>query len=108
VQRLERENAGFICYAVPLLFEKGLEDSLRPVVLVAAPERLQIERALARDGSTRDEVLRRMRAQMPLADKVARADWVITNDCTLHDLRERADAVVAELEHRFGPLAQPR
>jgi dephospho-CoA kinase len=106
VRRLESEGKRYGCYEVPLLFEQGMAEALRPVVLVAAPERLQIERALARDGSTREAVLARIRAQLPVAAKAARADWVIENDGTLEELVERADDVVLELEHRCGPLAR--
>jgi dephospho-CoA kinase len=104
VQRLSAEGHPCLCYEVPLLFENRLEDALRPVVLVAAPERLQIERALSRDGTTRESVLARIRAQLPLADKAARADWVIHNEGSLEELRQRADHVVAELARRCGPL----
>jgi dephospho-CoA kinase len=106
VERLAAEGNATICYEVPLLFEKGLEDGLRPVVLVAAPERLQIERALRRPGSTREDVLKRLSAQLPLREKQARADWIITNDDTLEELYERADDVVRELVLRTR--RQPR
>lgn len=100
--RLESEGQPVACYEVPLLFENGLEESLRPVVLVAAPERLQIERARLRDGSTREAVLARMRAQLPLSEKAARADWVIVNDGSLEQLLEQADAVLTEVRRRYG------
>jgi dephospho-CoA kinase len=106
VERLATLGHALLCYEVPLLFEKGLEDELRPVVLVAAPERLQIERALGRPGSTRADVLKRLTAQLPLREKQARADWIITNDGTLEELYERADDVVRELVLRTR--RQPR
>ena len=38
-------------------------------VLVYAPEALQIERQIARDGCSREEALRRVRAQLPIEEK---------------------------------------
>src|SRR5207244_13186327 len=67
------------CYDVPLLFEKRLEGGLRPVVVVSLPEALQIERARRRDGTSEHEVRARLRAQLPMSEKVARADYVIDN-----------------------------
>src|SRR5690606_28062270 len=48
--QLEAEGHTLACYVVPLLFERGLEDTYRPVVTVVASERAQIERAAARDA----------------------------------------------------------
>jgi dephospho-CoA kinase len=54
-------------------------------VLVYAPEALQIERQLSRDGCARDEAVRRVRAQMPIEEKKALADYVIDNSGTLEE-----------------------
>ena len=102
---LEREysaaNHPLIAYEVPLLFEKGLESGLRPVVLVSAPEPVQLERAMRRDGASEPMVRARLAAQLPLADKVARADHVIDNSGplaqTLHDADEVLRRVCAAL-----------
>jgi dephospho-CoA kinase len=45
-------------------------------------EEQQIERAMARDHLTREEVLGRLRRQMPLAEKVKYADYVIDTSGT--------------------------
>lgn len=82
------------CYEVPLLVESGLADALRPLVVVSASEATQLERAARRDGASRDHVRARIQAQMPLADKVELADFVIENEGSLEDLRARADAVL--------------
>ena len=83
------------CYEVPLLFESGLEAMLRPVVLVAASEQAQIERLRTRDGLDEAAARARIGAQLPLAEKRARADIVIDNDGSLPELEARArDALV--------------
>lgn len=68
------------CYEVPLLFEVGIEEALRPVVVVNCSPKAQLERAQARDGASEDSVKLRLDAQLPLAEKAARADIVIEND----------------------------
>jgi len=90
------------CYEVPLLFEAGLESVLRPIVVVAAPIESRVERTVTRDGGTEDEVLARVRAQMPLEEKIRRADYVIDNSGGPDALLARADEVLNEICTRLG------
>lgn len=85
------------CYEVPLLFEVGLEKTYSPVVVVNAPEALRRSRLALRDGFNAAQVEARIAAQMPLAEKAQRADYVIENDGSMADLRERSDAVLDAL-----------
>jgi dephospho-CoA kinase len=90
------------CYEVPLLYEVGLERTLAPIVVVNSPAPLVRARLSARDGFTDAQIEARIAAQMPLAEKVRRADYVIENDGTLAELRERADAVFDALCAALG------
>ena len=74
-----------------------MADAFRPLVVVSAPEELQVERAIRRDGATRDDALARIRAQLPLATKIAAADHVIENTGSLEDLQRRTDEVLAAI-----------
>jgi dephospho-CoA kinase len=111
VRRLsdEREAAaragGLVVHEVPLLFEAGFYRQCRANVLVAAPLELRVARVMARSGVGRDEVERRMRAQIDPQRARALADYVIENDGTPAELRERAAAVYRELE-TLGPHAR--
>ncbi len=76
-----------------ILIEAGLRERFDAMVLVACGEARQVERALARDPkATREDVLRRMQRQMPLAEKRRFADFVIdssgTQEETLRQTRE--------------------
>jgi dephospho-CoA kinase len=62
---------------IPLLFETGRAGEYDAVVVAACPPEMQLARILARDRATREQALQRMAAQMPIADKVRRADYVI-------------------------------
>jgi dephospho-CoA kinase len=90
------------CYEVPLLFERGLDDSLRPVVVVSVPESLQIERARRRDQASEAMVRARLDAQLPLAEKAARADYVIDNSGSIAATEAATDRVLWELCARLG------
>lgn len=99
---IEARGEPLACYEVPLLFEAKLEHRFSPIVVVSAPEPLQIERATRRDGSDPDHVRARIAAQLPLAEKVDRADYVIDNSGELEDTVRQADRVLDSICERFG------
>lgn len=90
------------CYEAALIVENGAADAFRPLVVVAAPEETQLARAVARDGATEADVRARIRAQMPLAEKVKLADFVIENDGSRADLEQRTDDVLSAICERLG------
>ncbi len=89
-------------YDAALLVENGLADAFRPLVVVSSPDSLQVSRIVARDGSTEAEAWARVRAQDPLANKVALADFVIDNSGSLADLEREADRVLDAVTDRLG------
>jgi dephospho-CoA kinase len=102
VARLRDEGHPVACYEAALLVENGLSEGFRPLVVVALPLTTQVERVMARDGLTRAEALARIEAQLPLAEKVAMADYVIDNDGSLADLEARTDGVLAAIRASAG------
>ncbi|MDF2697835.1 MAG: Dephospho-CoA kinase [Labilithrix sp.] len=95
--RLRDEGEALACYEAALIVENGVADAFRPLVVVSAPEEVQIARTMARDGATHDEARARIRAQLALSEKVTAADYVIENTGTLADLERRTDEVLAEI-----------
>jgi dephospho-CoA kinase len=80
-----------ILFDIPLLLETtdGRDLGLDGVVVVTAADPVRIARLTARDGLTPFDARRRLDAQMPLAQKVARADWVIDNNGPAEQTREQ-------------------
>ncbi len=64
---------------VPLLFEAGWQADYRQVVVVMAAPEVCIARLMQRDGVSRQAAVQSMAAQMPLAEKVRLADYVLDN-----------------------------
>jgi dephospho-CoA kinase len=106
VRRLaaEREataGAGqIVVHEIPLLFETGFAERCDATVVVVAPRELRIARTQARSGLAREEIERRMAAQIDPAEARKRADFTIENDGTLEDLRERSERIYGELGKR--------
>ena len=102
-ERLSAEaEAPTIVFDIPLLFDTtdGRDLALDGVVVVFAPEGARVCRAMIRDALTRDEARRRLEAQVPLSDKVARADWVIDNGGTREATREQVERLWREWHGR--------
>ncbi len=68
----------------------------RLIVAFCRPEQ-QVERAMARDGLTREEVLDRMSQQMPLEEKVKYADYVVDTSGPKSDTVAQTQAVYNSL-----------
>lgn len=81
---------------IPLLFEKGLEKEFDFTVCVASDPGVQAER-LAQRGLPPQEAAQRIARQLPLAQKIERADFVITNNGSLDFLRDQ----VLRLTHQL-------
>lgn len=62
---------------IPLLYENGLEGLFAEVWVASCPHELELARVMARDGLSLAQAEARINAQLPLSDKVARADRVI-------------------------------
>jgi dephospho-CoA kinase len=82
---------------IPLLFEAGRESDFDQVIVVACDANTQLQRLMARDGLNEEEARARIAAQWPLADKIAKADYVIRTDGTFDDTNRQVDAVASQL-----------
>ncbi len=100
VEATREEGAVLVVAEVPLLFEVGLETEFDSSVLVAATRDVCLDRLSDFRGLSREESLKIWSTQMEPAEKEARADYVIHNNGTLADLRDRALALLDLLRAR--------
>lgn len=91
----------FAVLDIPLLFEsKRMLRYLKFTVVVSCDEEQQVKRIMGRNDFTEEQVLARIRAQLPLAEKVKMADFVIDNSGSL----EETEVQVTELYEHFSGL----
>lgn len=97
--RLEAEAPGgtVVVHVIPLLVETGRTSGFDAIVVVDVPEDVQLERAMSRDGATREQVEARIAAQARRSDRLAVATQVIDNSGDRAALIAGADRVWAEL-----------
>ena len=100
---IEAQTAGAepIVLDVPLLLENdgehGLASRCRYLIFVDTPSALRQERATRQRGWPADEVARREATQIPLSHKRERADFVVANDGSDHELDDAVDQLRAQL-----------
>ncbi|TAN08390.1 MAG: dephospho-CoA kinase [Rhodanobacteraceae bacterium] len=106
LQRRAGTNRGPYCVlAIPLLVETRADYAwVDRVLLVDAPESLQIQRLIERDGVTREIARQMLAAQSSRAARQAIADDSIVNDGNEAAL----DAAVAALHARYLELASTK
>lgn len=105
-RELSEKGEPLACYEVPLLFEAGLDSEFAPIVVVTVPEELQIARSTARDNSSEADVRGRLRAQLNLAEKAQRADYVIDNSGSLTQTHCEADRILLAICNEAGVNAR--
>ncbi len=93
----QAEPPAIIVHDIPLLFEVGLEAEMDKTVVVDAPFTVRLARVQARSGLSEGEFHARDAAQLPLAEKVRRADYVIDNGAGEDDLEAEVSRVWAGL-----------
>ncbi len=92
-----QDGATLICVDAAILIEKGWHDRFHPVVVVACDPDVQLQRIMKRDKLSEEDARSRLAAQLPLAEKLAHAAYVIWNNDGLDALQARAREVVAKV-----------
>jgi dephospho-CoA kinase len=94
----------YVVYVVPLLIESGAHrDRVQRILVVDAPEALQVERVRARSRLSDKEIRSIIAQQAARPARLAAADDVIENAGTLDALRKQ----VAALDARYRQMAVP-
>jgi dephospho-CoA kinase len=83
---------------VPLLYEIGSERRFHRVGVAACDPEEQVRRIVQRDGLTEAAARKRLAAQLPIEEKVARADYVIWTDRTFEDTDRQVEQVHKALQ----------
>ncbi len=71
------ETAAIIVTEAAILIETGSYRNYERLIIAVCRDEQQVERAMHRDGITREEAMARLRQQLPLAEKVKLADYVV-------------------------------
>ncbi len=82
-------GAHVVVLDIPLLFESDLGHLVDKVLVVYVDSETQLERLLKRDAIETGAARQRIRAQMPLEEKITRADAAINNNGSIEETKEQ-------------------
>ena len=89
-----RNSPDFFFADIPLLYETGGETLCDRVVVVASSPGIQLARLLARSGMERGAAEEMIKSQMPLEEKIKKADHVVWNNGARSVLKGQAQKLV--------------
>ena len=101
-KRKKEENSKdeILIFDIPLLYETKMEYLCDKIIVVGVDVQKQIRRVVARDGSSENLAKKIIFNQMPLDEKIKKADIVIMNDGTLDELEAKVMKIYRELKER--------
>jgi dephospho-CoA kinase len=91
-----KENHPLAVVVIPLLFETQAESQFGKIICVACSVANQQQRLLQRDW-TSEQIQQRIAAQMPIDQKIARADFVVWTDGGLDSHRQQLERILSRL-----------
>lgn len=100
LQGIEKAKQGhelFVILDVPLLYESGFDELVDLTVVVYVQRDTQIERLMKRDQIDVGYATQKIESQLSLDEKRHRANLIIDNNGTLHDLRVNFESLYEQL-----------
>jgi dephospho-CoA kinase len=91
------DGTPFAVADIPLLYETGRDRDFDTVIVTAVDPEIQVRRVVHRDRLTEAEAQQRVAAQMPIGEKVQRADYVIRTAGTIEDTDRQVRGVFEAL-----------
>jgi dephospho-CoA kinase len=88
------ERASFFCIVIPLLFETNAQAEIDATLCVACSSATQYKRLSSR-GWNAEQINQRIQSQLPIEEKMGRADYVIWNEGSVDVLAAQLDCVLA-------------
>lgn len=99
IAQAEAENPrGIAVVEAAILIETGSHRRFQKLILAVCSEAEQIERAMRRDHLSREEVLARLRRQMPLEEKKKYADYIVDTSGPKENTIEQTRRVYESLQ----------
>jgi len=86
-------GANVVIYEAALLVENGIHRTLDGLIVVACSPEEQLRRLMARDGLDEAAARARIAAQLPLAEKLAAATFVVDTSGPFDDTRRQVERV---------------
>lgn len=88
-QVFQTSDDNILIEVVPLLYEVGIEDKYSKIMVVDSTIENQISRSISSKGWDKSQVLDRIAVQMKASDKIKKADFIINNNDSFEELKDK-------------------
>ena len=93
-----KDSQAIVIVDVPLLFELSLNKNFDTIILVYVSRDIQIERTIKRDDILKEEVEKRLKAQINIEKKKLLSDYIINNEGSMNNTKDQVRKVIYELK----------
>jgi dephospho-CoA kinase len=91
-----REKDQVVVIAIPLLYERGYEDRFDRTIVIHTKEETALTR-LEKAGIKREDAILRLKAQLPVEEKIKRAEFLIDNEGTMEETMAQVKTICEKL-----------
>jgi dephospho-CoA kinase len=102
LNEIEQSQSPYCLLVAPLLIENNLQSLVERILVIDICEEEQIKRAVLRDPSSKEEIIRIISSQIPRKERLKHADDIIDN--TKSDLSIIKESVI-KLDQKYQKLA---
>lgn len=106
IAQAEQDGDPVLLVEVPLLFELGMAEQFDVVIVVSADHELRVKRLMDRDNVSSDEAENLINVQMPQAEKVERAEFVLENNGSKDQLIRSVDLLFNNFFQKYLKMNQ--
>lgn len=94
---IQHQNKPLAVVEVPLLFESKMEALFTEIWVIKASLEQQLQRLIARNHLSKEQAQKRITAQMPLTEKLAKATVIIDNSGSLEQTQAQVQTQVERI-----------
>ncbi len=98
IEKYKETGEAIVFLEAPLLFETGVDKYCDLVWLVVAEHEKKVERIMAREKISQEDIINRINCQMKDSEKIPLADEVIDNSSERENLLKQIDELISKYE----------
>jgi dephospho-CoA kinase len=108
IELIKERGVELAFYEAALLVETGIYKGLEGLVVVTCSVENQLRRVMARDGFSKEAASARIASQLPFEEKLAVADYTISNDGDFDAVHTQTMGVLDAIRAKIAPPDQER
>ena len=95
------QQSNMVACESALIFESGMNQYMDHIIMVSAPLKIRIERAMLRDNATEEQIKRRIKNQLPDEEKAKLSDFILVND-DRHAIIPQLNKILDQIKKYLG------